>query len=391
MYTSTSQVAQRGVVATSDAHERRGDAHQNRRQHLSSGDNWKRARIQETTMGRRHRPFSSAATHSSFASYLSALPEGSDRVLLASVLKASIADSTYKAYERQLLSFTRFCHQRGYTSVPATIEAISAFLVFSYRTNSLNGAALRQLSAALRKTHMWRGYPPPQDNPVVAHLFKGYQRLTQSKINALKRTPLLVSQALMIANNAALCMARLDLQAARDAALILYQFLTFARASTAAAQRTKHVNIGSSTMSFRLDHEKNWHVRRSIVLQKTMREPVAVHPWDVLRQWALQVRSQRWKYLFSPKRPLRYVEISMAWKRALAAAGIIVTDGSLLPHSARAGGASAAAAMGVPTVVIAQRGGWRSLNSVISYTYPITRDKGDTLFFGDLQPTAGPV
>lgn len=81
----------------------------------------------------------------------------------------------------------------------------------------------------------------------------------------------------------------------------------------------------------------------------------------------------------------------MAWKRALAAAGIIVTDGSLLPHSARAGGASAAAAMGVPTVVIAQRGGWRSLNSVISYTYPITRDKGDTLFFGDLQPTAGPV
>lgn len=110
-----------------------------------------------------------------------------------------------------------------------------------------------------------------------------------------------------------------------------------------------------------------------------------------MKDWILLARSRGWKFLFAPWKQLSYSQIARKWQKALDVAAISVPHGQLLPHSARSGGASAAVAMGVPTVAIAQRGGWRSLASVISYTYPVTRVAGDTLFFGDLQPTIIPV
>lgn len=308
------------------------------------------------------------------------------------MLEASLADSTMAAYTRALRLYTAFCRQRSLPDVPASIETIAAFLLHGHEQGLFQGAALRQFSAALRKTHIWRGYPPPQSNPVVADLFAGYQKLTQVGVQRLRRVPLLVPDALRLAIGADAALRSGDLLTARDSVLIIFQFFTFARASTVAQQRLSDVALNRSRISLRLGHEKNWlATNRVITLRRTTTEEHTVHPWDVLARYIQAVSEREWKYLFAVHTRLAYNQVAHCWRRALARAQIEPDSGVLLPHSARSGGASAAAALGAPTVAIAQRGGWRSVNSVISYVHPVTRVAGDTLFFGDLQPTATPI
>ena len=121
------------------------------------------------------------------------------------------------------------------------MRGLTAYLLHLLRTNQLNGAALRQFTAALAKTHQWRGYRPPQANPVVADLFKGFQRLTAQRVNRLQRAPLLVPQALQCSRALLEAIQMDQVKDATALALVMFQFFTFARAVTAASQRTDQV------------------------------------------------------------------------------------------------------------------------------------------------------
>lgn len=391
LYSGTATLASSLVVANDNEHGQKRTNDPNHTSHVLVGQIGQHSRLQATTLGRRSRS-DSAAARSSFAVFLEATPAPL-REQLTLVLRNSLAPATYRAYENRLKHYTDFCRAHSFNDVPASVAGLSAYLLHAQQQGLLSGGSFRQFSAALRKTHLWRGYPAPQSNAVVADLFAGFQRLSAAKVRRLKRAPLQVPQALRIA--ARLMQALRDKQTtcARDCALILFQFMTFARAITAAAQQTQDITISGQVISIRFNKEKNWFVQRTLLLQRTAREAFSVHPWDALTAWIKFAHHHHWRFLFSKHRKLQYQGILQAWSRALATASITQqsSTGKLLPHSARAGGASAAAAMGVATVVLAQRGGWRSTDSVISYIHPMVRHQGDTLFFGDLQPAATPI
>jgi len=269
-YSITPKVGERSMVARTTIYSRCDPPSRDHKGDFPSRSHGQYPRYAATTLGHRVSPRTSAAKPASFASFLEALPQHSDRVILKSMLEASLADGTRAAYTRSLKLYTAFCRQRGLPDVPASVETIAAFLLYGYQHGLFHGAALRQFSAALRKTHIWRGYAPPQSNPVVADLFAGYQKFTQSRVERLQRVPLLVSDALELAVCTDKSLRSGNILAARDSALILFQFFTFARASTAAQQQLSEVGTTRSVITVRLGHEKNWRAKdRALMLRRT--------------------------------------------------------------------------------------------------------------------------
>mgnify|MGYP003887725775 CR=1 FL=1 len=309
------------------------------------------------------------------------------------LLGGSLAQSTVKQYAASLALVHRFCKQSDAAVVPMAPATLLRFLMWLKSGDRVHGGTVRKYVAAVVKVHEWMALPSPLADPVVRAAVRGFQRITRPRTVRLDRVPLLLRDMRQI--------VAAGLKAVRDGrwpvaeacAAVLWQFIFFARASTLVAQRLDGVEFSQNVLVVRLSYEKGDAEpgrRVSFGCAKVHSwladEP---HPFFLLRTWIEWRKSRGGVYLLSgPRRQHEYV--SQLWRVACEAAAVQPVSGRYLPHSARSGGASAAAAAGVSDTVLQVRGGWRSAGTLRSYVYEVSRHKADILYFGELAPTVVP-
>jgi hypothetical protein len=305
------------------------------------------------------------------------------------LLSGSLSSSSWISYDRAARMFLEFCQLRRLRPVPALPSTIAAFLVQLRRRGNVRGGAVRPIMAAIAKLHLWAGAEPPQRNPIIAMAVRGFQRLTQGQVNRLRRVPLLSQHALTIARLGMRALSSGDVRTATSAACVLFQFVFFARASTAAAQRACDVFISGDVISVRLSSEKQRTPGERVLHFVRLNTGPAAQPWDFLAAYIRQQRAAEAQFLFGRlNQPVPYRAVSAFWGAATRVRPPV--GGTYTPHSGRIGGASAALAFGIPEVVVQRRGGWRSATSMMPYVFAVPSVPADRLFFYHLRPSEPP-
>lgn len=89
--------------------------------------------------------------------------------------RASKAAATVRAYQADARIFTAWCEQYGFRSLPASPDAVAAFIV-SEAEEGRAASTLRRRLAAIRYAHKLAGQPDPTDDEGVRAAMKGARR-----------------------------------------------------------------------------------------------------------------------------------------------------------------------------------------------------------------------
>jgi len=289
----------------------------------------------------------------------------------------------------------QYCSSIGKPLVPMAPATALRFLVWLRARGRVHGAALRKFTGAITKLHEWMSLKSPMDDPVVRAAVRGFQRVTRDLGTKLNRIPLLIRDAQLIVR-AGLGAAQLGRWSVVEAcAAVIWQLVFFARASTLLAQRLDDIELTSTRLDVCLSYEKGDAMPGRRVSFACARVPKWLrnepHPFFLLQQWVQWRKMGKGAFLLSGERKVLHSEASRLWEIALTEAAVKPPlGGRYLPHSARSGGASAAAAAGVADSVLQVRGGWRSAATLRSYVHEVARHPADVLYFGELAPTVVP-
>lgn len=318
-------------------------------------------------------------------SILTALPQA-DRDVLLPLLRGHLAAGTLRQYEHALSAFWSFCAAAALAPLPASVVTVLRFLVHLQRADRVHGKSVKVYVAAIHKVHDLVGAASPTDEPLVRAAIAGFKRCTASASVKLVRRPLRVDDAYKLVLVGLRAAAAGDWRTMRACAVVIFQFIFFARARTAAAQLVQHVHCDDAGLRVTLSLEKGKDAA-SRTLEFPNREYPGLGgnpPFRLLQLWVQHQRRLAVTWLFgdpADRVPSRAI-VDDSWRLALRKAGIAQEERAYLPHSARSGGASAALALGASTLVVAQRGGWLSTDSAVSYVYPVHRSLYDVWFFG---------
>lgn len=310
------------------------------------------------------------------------------------LLGGSLAESTLGQYASALSVVKRFCDEVGAELVPMQPEVMLRFLLWLKASDRVHGSSLRKFVAAITKLHEWRNERPPTSDALVRAAIAGYQRTTRDGAVRLNRVPLSVQHAHRIAESGLSAIRLREWRVAEACAAVVWQFVFFVRASTLARQRLDGVSLTDSAILVKLTYEKGDSMPGR-VLSFTVPATVEAEectPFVLLSRWCRWRKACGGEYLLSSQSEPYHSDIVELWRIACAAAAVEPPlHGRYLPHSARHGGASAAAAAGVSDVVLQVRGGWRSIATLRSYIHEVSRHPADHLYFGALAPTVKPL
>jgi len=317
-----------------------------------------------------------------------------DARVVTELLSGSLASSTQRAYSAALQATVQFCVSVGEPWLPMAPSTFLRFLAFLRRQGRVNGGALRTFSAAVRKAHEWAAQPSPTDDTVVRAAIAGYQRVTEPLVVRFGRKPITLPHVQEVVR-AGLAAYKHDWELFQSCAAVVWQFVFFARASTLERQLLDSVSADYRTIVVKLSMEKGrLGEQRRLAFPCYAAPPHLAdepHPFLLLRRWIRARVKQGGDFLLRCDAGTREGAAAGCWQRALQAANVDAVLGKYTPHSARAGGASAASAAGVPDAQILVRGGWKSKDMLLSYVHPVERHRADVLYFGFLCPTVAPL
>jgi integrase len=160
------------------------------------------------------------------------LPAGlstEDIARIDTALEAHHAPSTLYSYGSAWRGFERWCHERGFTPLPAVPEVVCAYITRQAERGLTMGMVTSTL-AAIAHRHISAGEPTPTDVELVRRVRRGLRR-TLGIAPRRRARPLLVEDLRQI-------LAAVDRTTAagkRDAALILLGFSSALRRSELAA------------------------------------------------------------------------------------------------------------------------------------------------------------
>eukprot|EP00698_Gefionella_okellyi_P005610 TRINITY_DN150_c0_g1_i2.p1 TRINITY_DN150_c0_g1~~TRINITY_DN150_c0_g1_i2.p1 ORF type:complete len:542 (-),score=84.78 TRINITY_DN150_c0_g1_i2:2842-4329(-) len=319
-----------------------------------------------------------------------------ERLLQLAVEK--YAPKTRTAYAAKLDAFVAFCLQRGRAWLPATPQTCGEYLLHLQDENRVHGDSVTAYFTVINQLHKLAGLEAPADHPLIRAAIAGFRHSTVKNVRRLNRTYLPVQQvhAVTVAGMRALSEGRYDTAVA--CAVVVFSFIYFWRASTAAAQRLSAVRATDGDIQVTLTFEKRWThhgVKRTLSFTKVNHPEgdFGAHPFEFLHQFVRWRKSRGGKLLFSSTAArLSQADISAMWQTALTAARVKAPAGKrYLPHSGRKGGPTAASCAGVDNLVLAARGGWKNVDSILSYVVPATRHPVDFMYVGFLSPVVAPM
>eukprot|EP00698_Gefionella_okellyi_P005619 TRINITY_DN150_c0_g3_i1.p1 TRINITY_DN150_c0_g3~~TRINITY_DN150_c0_g3_i1.p1 ORF type:complete len:896 (-),score=86.68 TRINITY_DN150_c0_g3_i1:468-3155(-) len=323
------------------------------------------------------------------------LPQSTRNALLELAV-ARYAPKTRTAYAARLAKFVEFCSQLRVPWCPASPETCAKYLLHLKEQDRVHGDSITPYFTVINNLHKMSGLPSPADLPLIRAAIGGFRHAT-ARPSQLRRTYLSVEHVhkVTLAGLQALQEGRSD--TATACALVVFSFVFFWRASTAQHQLLDDVTTLKDRIQVKLTFEKRWthyNVRRELPFSKAVHPDGAFggHPFDFLRKFIQLRRSQGGKLLFSTSPTLSHGDVSAMWRHALHAARVRSPQGlKYLPHSGRKGGPTAASAAGVDHLLLAARGGWKNVDSILSYVQPAVRHPVDFMYVGFLSPTVQPL
>jgi site-specific recombinase XerD len=146
---------------------------------------------------------------------------------------SSKAQATIRAYRGDFAIFTAYCSERGLSPLPASVEAVTAFLSASARGGA-KASTLGRRVAAIRFAHKAAGFEPVTNNEEVRATMAGIRReIGAAKQGRAPATSDIISQMLGACRD--------DLRGLRDRALIAFGFATALRRSELVALQVSDI------------------------------------------------------------------------------------------------------------------------------------------------------
>ena len=260
---------------------------------------------------------------------------------LPQVLIRDRAPKTVEAYIRAYRTWKRWAERHKIIFLPADIVSFALYLVVSTVNSAVYGVSW---------VHKKSGYQEPAEHPLIKQIREGAKRILARP--AGRKTPLeadLVERLIERLEKGNL----LQLQLAVFIALGFYGFLRWDDLSNLTVDR---LQFESSHLAVFLERRKNNQFREGswVMFARSKTNPCPVH---VVHCFIAQGGHD--------KSSMTYSRANQLLKMELQSEGL---DGkSYGIHSLRAGGASAAAALGVPDQLFQRQGGWRSEKAQNNY------------------------
>ncbi|MCP1551654.1 MULTISPECIES: site-specific integrase [Methylorubrum] len=283
--------------------------------------------------------------------------------------RASKADATVKAYKSDAAVFQAWCARYGFRSLPASAEAVAAFLVAEAEAGR-SAATIGRRRAAIRYAHKLAGLPDPTDDEGVRTAAQGIRRRVgvAPKRKAAATAEIVAAMLMRIPDT---------LTGKRDRALLALGFAgAFRRSELVAldvADLTEHADGLRVRVRRSKTDQEGQGVEKAIPHGRFIRPVALVREWldaagisegPVFRPVSRSGRVRAVANLATPPR-LTTQAVADVIKRHLEAAGL---DPTLFgAHSLRAGFITTAAERGADLARIMDVSGHRDPRTVVGY------------------------
>lgn len=310
----------------------------------------------------------SADAGAKLASASSALPAEA-AALVQAYQRASKAGSTVRAYTSDASLFEAWCRQYGFRPLPASPDAVAAFLVAEAEAGRTVSTIGRRC-AAIAYAHKLAGLTDPTDNEAVRAALKGIRR----RVGVKSRQKTAATADIV----AALLMRTPDtLAGKRDRALLALGFAGAFRRSELAALDVADLTEHADGLRVTVRRSKTDQEGRGV--EKAIPHGRFIRPVALLREWLDAAgiaegpvfrpvsRSGNVRGLADNANPARLTTQAIAdiLKRYVRAAGLDAT--AFGAHSLRAGFVTTAAERGVDLAKIMEVSGHRDPRTVVGY------------------------
>jgi site-specific recombinase XerD len=158
------------------------------------------------------------------------------------------AAATRRAYRSDFRIFEAWCRGRGVSALPASPEAVAAFLAHDVETGSRPSTLGRRV-AAIRYAHKLAGHPVPTDDERVKATMRGIRRSLGTAPR--KKTPATAERIIAMA-----LAAGDDLKGLRDRALLLIGFAGALRRSELVALNLEDLDESELGYKVTIRHSK---------------------------------------------------------------------------------------------------------------------------------------
>lgn len=290
---------------------------------------------------------------------------------------ASKADETKRALIKNWTRFESWCDAQGQLSLPASLEAVEAFLLYLSDhhprldpkgrkiRSGLKTASVNQALWAINSRHRMAGHPPPGDTEPIKMAIAGIRRRKGSR--SKQQAPLTIDHIRSIS-------FREDLKGLRDKALLLTGFAGCFRRSELVSLKVEDIHEDEMGLRVYLEKSKtdqegagNW-----VDIVKAVHFPEFC-PVEAIKSWLAASGIQN-GHIFRPLtkgnrlaagEKLSSVSVDAIVKWAAGQCGF--NPQGFGGHSLRAGKATYLSENGKSLTLIAKHGRWKSLDMVLTY------------------------
>lgn len=287
------------------------------------------------------------------------------------LLEASIAPNTRRAYLSRLRQYQDWCRDSGLTALPASEETIALYIAALSRVPA-SVPTLKQTLAAIRLLHESAGYPSPCQGSLIQKAVRGYKHTLG---RPPQRPEAATADVVRLLIDAVQKIPASPEKRIRDAALLALGFAGAFRRSELTALNVEDLQWtlrnGQEILLIQLRRSKTDPSGRGVVKAIFPSEDKPHAPLRLIRQWLLLL-NEREGSLFrrilrngtvTPGR-LSDCSIRLIIRQAAQAAGLTMR---LSPHSLRSGFVTTAIRAGKSERSIMNQTGHRSASVMREY------------------------
>ena len=279
-------------------------------------------------------------------------------------IEGAYAPSSIRAYRADFLEFAGFCAVRGWAALPATPQALAAF-VDHVADSGRSSASIRRAVSGISTVHKLNRLPELGKDPEVALAMK---RMHRKLGRAAKQAQGIRADLL----EKLLTATEMDLRGLRDRALLQVAYDTLSRRSELVALRIEDIRR----------HNKPGEPRMTILLRRGKSDPEGTGRWlHVTDRTAMAVEAWLFRlgetegYLFRglrnsrvPTADLGVCQINRIFKRMARQANLDpALIGRISSHSCRVGAAQDLVSSGASLPMLMNRGRWGKSDTVMRY------------------------
>jgi site-specific recombinase XerD len=193
----------------------------------------------------------------------------------AGYARAEKAESTRRAYRSDFAQFRSWCETKRVPALPATPEAVAAFLA-AEASRGAKVATIGRRLAAIRYAHKLAGHEPPTNSEAVKATVRGIRRTARS--SPTRKTPATADKVLAMVSK-----ADTELKGFRDRAILLLGF-------AGAFRRSELIALDVADLEF-CDGGLRVTIRKSKTDQEGLGATIAITrgavacPVDAVRAW----------------------------------------------------------------------------------------------------------